>query len=193
MLQRAGDDTRIDWGYLYLAAPSCRLHLRRSALARRSRGGSPRKACFERKRAGASRFRHRERPEICCWPSHSTNSRPARLAVSRHVMIAYDELYSIKFLGRKLLPYWRRDGARAADLLRTAERDYESLTRRSEQFDSGAHGRPDSSRRPSVTPRWLPWLTARRSRAAASPPTATNSLCSSPRKTAATAALPRST
>ena len=33
----------------------------------------------------------------------------AALPVSRHLMIAYDEVYSIKFLGRKLPPYWRRE------------------------------------------------------------------------------------
>ena len=32
-------------------------------------------------------------------------------------MIAYDEIYAIKFLGQKLRPYWRRDGATPADLL----------------------------------------------------------------------------
>ena len=47
--------------------------------------------------------------------------------VSRHVMIAYDEIYAQKFLGRKLRPYWRRDGATPADLLRIAERDYAGL------------------------------------------------------------------
>ena len=56
-------------------------------------------------------------------------------SVSRHVLVAYDELYAIKFLGRKLLPYWRRDGASAMDLVLAAERDYESLARRSQQFD----------------------------------------------------------
>ena len=44
--------------------------------------------------------------------------------VSRHLMIAYDEIYAIKFLGQKLRPYWRRDGATPADLLQAAERDY---------------------------------------------------------------------
>jgi len=30
--------------------------------------------------------------------------------VTRHAMIAYDEIYAIQCLGRKLRPYWRRGG-----------------------------------------------------------------------------------
>ena len=56
--------------------------------------------------------------------------------VSRRLMIAYDEIYSIKLLGRKLLPYWRRNGATAGDLLQAAERDYDHLVKRCEAFDS---------------------------------------------------------
>ena len=51
-------------------------------------------------------------------------------------MIAYDEIYAIKFLGQKLRPYWRRNGDDAADLLQSAERDYAGLVRRCEAFDA---------------------------------------------------------
>ncbi len=39
-------------------------------------------------------------------------------------MIAYDEIYAIKFLGQKLRPYWRRDGDDRPSCSTTAERDY---------------------------------------------------------------------
>ena len=55
--------------------------------------------------------------------------------VSRHLMIAYDEIYAIKFLGQKLRPFWRRNGAEPADLFRAAERDYATLVGRCEAFD----------------------------------------------------------
>jgi hypothetical protein len=50
-------------------------------------------------------------------------------------MIAYDEIYAIKFLGRKLRPYWRRDGKGPAELIRAAEGDYARLTGRCDAFD----------------------------------------------------------
>ena len=33
--------------------------------------------------------------------------------VSRQVILAYDDLYSIKYFGGRLRPYWRRGGAEA--------------------------------------------------------------------------------
>ena len=51
------------------------------------------------------------------------------------LMLAYDDLYSIEYLGHKLRPYWRRNGADAAALLRTAAKDYQDLSRRCDAFD----------------------------------------------------------
>ena len=42
--------------------------------------------------------------------------------VTRRVLLAYDDLYSIKYFGTRLRPYWRRSGAQAADLFRIAQR-----------------------------------------------------------------------
>ena len=36
-------------------------------------------------------------------------------AVSRYMMIAYDDLYSIELFNRKQRPWWRRNGDDAAD------------------------------------------------------------------------------
>ncbi len=51
-------------------------------------------------------------------------------------MVALDEIYAIKFFGKPLRPYWRRDGATPADLLQAADRDYAALARRCAQFDA---------------------------------------------------------
>ena len=55
--------------------------------------------------------------------------------VSRQVIVAYDEICAIKYFGKKLRPYWRRNGATPADLLRAAEKDYPDLAKRCEEFD----------------------------------------------------------
>jgi hypothetical protein len=54
---------------------------------------------------------------------------------SRCLILAYDDIYSIEMLGKRLRPYWRRNGAEAADLLQNAVRDYESLMKRCFRFD----------------------------------------------------------
>jgi hypothetical protein len=55
--------------------------------------------------------------------------------VSRWLMLAYDDLYSIQYMKSNLRPYWRRNGWEAADLLRAAAKDYPSLLQRCAAFD----------------------------------------------------------
>jgi len=55
--------------------------------------------------------------------------------VSRWLMLAYDDLYSIQYMKKNLRPYWRRNGWEAEDLLKAAARDYESLKKRCAAFD----------------------------------------------------------
>ena len=56
--------------------------------------------------------------------------------VSRWLMLAYDDLYSIQYMKKNLRPYWRRNGWEAADLLKAAAHDYDSLKLRCETFDN---------------------------------------------------------
>ncbi len=56
-------------------------------------------------------------------------------AVERQVIVAYDEIYAIKYFGHNLRPYWRRNGMEPAKLLQAAARDYPSLLARCEAFD----------------------------------------------------------
>ncbi len=50
-------------------------------------------------------------------------------------MVAYDDLYSLEYFQRKVRPWWRRNGAGAAEMLQSARADYPTLVRRSKTFD----------------------------------------------------------
>ena len=135
VLMRAGDDTSIDWGYLYAAAPrgGCSQAVgSRGELEGRFANEGIVRSEPDRRSADAGTFTD---PELLLAFGFD-EFKAGKLPVSRHLLIAYDELYAIKFLGRKLLPYWRRDGATPADLLRAAERDHESLAIRCAKFDA---------------------------------------------------------
>ena len=56
--------------------------------------------------------------------------------VSRHVVVAYDDEWSVEFLGERARPWWRRNGADAAAMLAAAEADYAKLTKESEAYDA---------------------------------------------------------
>jgi hypothetical protein len=126
-----GDDHRIDWGYAYAAAPS--------AEAKAAIG--PDKTLLDKFVADGSlpdaddsqmpRAVNDEQPVLAFVFDLGQVSKP----VTRQVIVAYDEIYAIKYFGKKLLPYWRRNGATAAQMLQKAAREYPKLARRCAQFD----------------------------------------------------------
>ncbi|MCY2995287.1 MAG: DUF4965 domain-containing protein [Planctomycetota bacterium] len=134
VLAKKGDDLRIDWGYLYLAA---------------AKAQQPQTRMVD----GAAARRQFIQDGTLSGPDAETPPRAVQdgapvLAVSydlgairqapvaRHVMVAYDDLYAIKYFRQRLRPYWRRNGAEAADVLTAAARDYAALTDRCRQFDT---------------------------------------------------------
>jgi hypothetical protein len=132
LLQPAGDDTRIDWGYVYVAAPSSQAKAAIGTSPELLAGFDERGTLPDRDDGGMPRAANDR--ELCLAFAFELG-RVGATSVSRHLMIAYDEIYAIKFLGQKLRPFWRRNGAGPADLLRAAERDYAGLVGRCEAFD----------------------------------------------------------
>jgi hypothetical protein len=131
VLARKGDDLRIDWGYLYLAAPSAQT----AGLA----AGSP-PATIESFVSGSN-------PATPSQPADAVPGASMQLSltlravkvgakpVTRWLMLAYDDLYSIQYNHKNLRPYWRRTGWEADQLLKAAAADYPALTRRCTAFD----------------------------------------------------------
>ena len=56
--------------------------------------------------------------------------------VSRRVLLAYDDRFSVEFMHRRLRPYWRRNGGDAGALLRTSAAEADALVARCRAFDS---------------------------------------------------------
>lgn len=130
-LRPAGDDTRVDWGYLYAVAKSSEANSAIGSTASLAdsfaHSGSVSGLDSTMPRAANS-----NEPVIAY--SFSLG-RVGKAPVSRHMMIGYDEIYSIEYFGKPLRPYWRRNGATPAQLFQTAERDYSSLVQRCLKFD----------------------------------------------------------
>jgi hypothetical protein len=133
ILAKKGDDLRIDWGYFYTAVPDTEF----STIAFAARGA-----------AHDGFAEHGELPDTL--PTEEQLSSPVSIVtalvspavkvssqpVSRWLMLAYDDEFSIQYMKKNLRPYWRRNGDDAAALLKKAATDYESLKKRCEQFDA---------------------------------------------------------
>ena len=137
VLERSGDNLRIEWGSLFLAAPveSSELWPGYWYKAFRNAAGSQGQAgrrLPERDDLRMPRAAADEEPHLCCLLHFGqVQEQP----VSRHVMVAYDDRFSIEYFYQKLRPYWRRDGMDVDDLLQAAHSDYDRLAERARQFD----------------------------------------------------------
>ena len=128
VLAKRGDDLRIDWGYLYLMADGA------EGAAGFAGPRQEARAAFEGEGRvpGSDDLGDRAAPVLAySIDLGSVASQP----VSRYLMVAYDDLYSIEYFERKLRAWWRRNGADAADLLRDARREHNSLATRAISFD----------------------------------------------------------
>ena len=133
VLRKYGDNLRIDWGYLYAAAPLGDGLANAIASARDARTAFTAHGTLpDADDLDAPREARDHMPVLAFrFDLGSVASAP----VSRHLMLAYDDLYSIEYFHRKLRPYWRRKGAGALDLLNDAERDYTRLEAEARSFD----------------------------------------------------------
>jgi Domain of unknown function (DUF4965)/Domain of unknown function (DUF5127)/Domain of unknown function (DUF1793)/Domain of unknown function (DUF4964) len=135
VLAKSGDDLRIDWGYLYLAAPPQKAKAATLGTTTHERG----------RYANNLSLPESQDLEL---PTHTSRLIPlialtldldqvGATPVTANAMIAYDDQFSIEYFHRKLRPYWRRNNRTgAADLLKTAARDFASLKERCEKFDA---------------------------------------------------------
>ncbi len=108
ILGSSGDDHRINWGYAYVAATAKQA---KSAIGAShaliskfiSDGGLPAEDDIRMPRPAND-----EQPAMAF--AFDLGDVGAK-AASRQVMVAYDEIYAIKYFGKRLRPYWRRNGA----------------------------------------------------------------------------------
>lgn len=130
VLETKGDDLRIDWGYLYLATPADANSTHAIAAPKQlatefqSTGKLPAKSETAAARAD-------ELASAIAFDLPQVGATP----VKKWLVFAYDDLFSIEYMGRQLQPYWRRNGLGAAGLLTEAARDRERHQAACDEFD----------------------------------------------------------
>lgn len=132
ILGRSGDDLRIEWGYLYAAVAESKQSS--SAIAPAAEARAAFLAGKELPKDGATGPRPAADSPVMAFVMDfgEVQQEP----VPRLAYLAYDDLYGIRYFGAKLRPYWRRNGAEAANLLKGAAAvDFPTLMSRCMQFD----------------------------------------------------------
>jgi len=131
VLNRPGDDLRIDWGYFRLAVPDsagAQLVETRDALhSFAATGELPAVDDMDMPRMPREHAAHL----TAALPMGKLSATP----VSRHVLLAYTEDYAIEYLGQKLRPYWQRNNMTVQQMLGDAEAQYSALEQRGQVFD----------------------------------------------------------
>lgn len=137
ILKRKGDDVRIDWGYLYLAAPfdknsSSAIATSVSSVAAFATDGALTIEDDGRKPRPAG-----DNP-ITLAKAFDLGSVSSSVE-KRHVILAYDQIFAIEYFHQKLEPWWKRKGMTFKEMLDKSAHEYASVLERCNQFDQKLH------------------------------------------------------
>jgi hypothetical protein len=136
MLEKSGDNLRIDWGYFYVAVPSAEGASELAAGNRTYRdqfistGQIPPEDDLAQPRMPQSRY-----PPAPTLNLVLNLGTVGASVVSRHALLGYDDVYSVEYMQQRLLPYWHKEFSSFSALLEGAENDYLPLKKRAEQYD----------------------------------------------------------
>lgn len=135
ILGKSGDDVRIDWGYVYFAAPKNDQITAAIGEAASVRDQFIKSGVLQNTYNPSSSGDMTESMEAL---SLSQNlGKVGSGYQSGYVMLAYDDLYAIQYFGENLRPYWNRTGsATIENEILAAAKDYQSIMKRCADFDA---------------------------------------------------------
>jgi hypothetical protein len=136
VLEDWGDNVRINWGYFYMGIPS-------GEEAECAAGNQAYREDFVKTgKILTDDDLNQPRMPQSRYPSPPALNLVMPLgavgaaAVTRHVLLGYDDIYSVEYMRQRLLPYWRTEFSSFTALMKGADRDYASLQKRAEQYDA---------------------------------------------------------
>jgi hypothetical protein len=132
ILNRSGDDLRIDWGYFRLAVPKDE----DSSLAITPHPGETFVATGKLPTSDSIGM-----PQSVDWDSAQLATilefgTVGEKPVMRHLLASYTEGYALQYLQRNLRPYWQRNNMEVEKMLDLAEKQYATLDTRGSAFDA---------------------------------------------------------
>ena len=127
ILEKKGDDVRIDWGYAYVAAQSAGTTQYIS---------SPKEAIFPFVGKEKSSVLKEVTGKDLTLSTIADLGKVGNQQKEQVFMLGYDELYSVNYFGDQLKPWWKKDGATMEEVLAEASEDYKEVIKKSNSFDA---------------------------------------------------------
>ena len=128
ILQKKGDDLRIDWGYMYIAVPAS------SAVQQSISSGDDLSNVFGKPAKDISEGKH-------LLLSTKVNMGIVGTKVKEQlILVGYDDLYSVQYFSKNLRPWWHQQEAdNIEQQLYTAAKDYPATIKKCEQTNLLIH------------------------------------------------------
>lgn len=137
-LVKSGDYMRVDYGYFYVAAEK---GVSKNVIAGAEKARGVFLKSGDLPKADDARFPRRADDD---WPVVAFTldcGLVGKDAVSKRVILAYDDVWALTWLGEKIRPYWRKDGQNALGMLEEANAQYDDLCKRCADFDASLYER----------------------------------------------------
>jgi len=127
VLKKSGDDVRIDWGYMYVAAPQ-------KANARQYIG-TVQQAIPDFISGKTTPAKSAEGKKLML-STVLPFTKVGATAVAKNILIGYDDVYSIQYFGTNLKPWWNKKGDQTIEKqLAAADGEYTEVLQKSEAFN----------------------------------------------------------
>jgi hypothetical protein len=131
ILNRSGDDLRIDWGYFHLAVPKDAHYTTYLA---------PHPATAFASTGQLSNTDTMDMPERADRAAAALSTiidfgSVSAQPITRHILVSYTDGYAIQYLQRNLRPYWQRNNMPVEQMLDLAEEQYSALETRGTALD----------------------------------------------------------
>lgn len=132
VLEKKGDDLRIDWGYLHIA-------MSKNAASKQFIVASGEEALkVLNKKIKAPEISHRKGKQMVLSTILKLNTTQS---ASSKVLVAYDDIWSIQFFGQNLRPWWNRNNNSTIEQqLQAAYQDYESVLASCKKLNETIYG-----------------------------------------------------
>lgn len=125
LLQKKGDDLRIDWGYLYVAAPKSARPVQYIT------GGTEALGSFRSGKTASTATKGK----ALMLNTVLDLGRVSNTAAERYVLLGYDDLYSVQYFGQNLKPWWKEKGSTIERELQEASANYRPVMQQCAAFD----------------------------------------------------------